>query len=200
MGDPVGQEENFDLREDEGGVFHIESDNDPAEKEASKEELLALKDAVEQKDQEIKKRDERYRYLLADFENYKKRAQKDQVEQFKFANEKLLKEAVVVLDDLERAMLHANKTDDFEKIMEGLVLVSKQFLSFLGRFGVVPIESLSKAFDPACHQAVGQVVRGDLPDGEVTEEIQRGYMLYDRLIRPSFVLISKKGDETTGDS
>jgi molecular chaperone GrpE len=186
----------LNLREDESGAFHVEPEEiADSETGTADETLMVLKEDLKKKNQEIKNKDDRYRYLLADFENYKKRAQKDQMEQSKFSNERLLKEVLVVLDDLERAIAHFKKAHDFENIVEGLALVSKQFLSFLSRFGVIPIESLNKPFDPACHQAVGHVDRSDLSQGEVVEEVQRGYMLHDRLIRPSFVLISKKGDE-----
>ncbi len=97
-----------------------------------------------------------------------------------------------MLDNLERALLHFNESHDFEKVSEGLVLISKQFVSLLNRFGVSPVESLNKPFDPSCHQAVGHLNRPDIPEGEVAEEVQKGYMLYDRLIRPSFVMISKR--------
>mgnify|MGYP001578112023 CR=1 FL=1 len=193
MSDLQDMEKEMNLCADEGGVFHLDTDDEISSKEEeTSPEFLALKAEIEKKDQEAQKREEKYRYLLADFENYKKRAQKEQIEQFKFANEKILKEALVVLDYLDRAVSHAKKIDGSEKVIEGLDLVLKQFLSFLNRFGVTPIESLNKSFDPACHQAVGQVERDDLPEGEVVEDVQRGFMLYDRLIRPSFVLIAKK--------
>ena len=187
------REEEISLTEDESGVFHIEEDalSETDVKEASEGNGAILKKELEKKALEAKKQEERYLYLLADFENYKKRAQKDQLDQSRYANEKLIREVLVVLDDLERAILHFDETHDFEKVSEGLALVSKQFLSFLNRFGVSPIESLNKPFDPACHQAVGQVNRPDLSEGEVAEEVQKGYRLHDRLIRPAFVMISK---------
>jgi len=191
------------ITENESGVFHIEDEHIEEEGESPDGKVVILEAEQEQfgtssvgaataKEQETNKWEEKYLYLRADFENYKKRAQKDQLDQSKFANEKLLKEALVVMDNLERAILHFNGSRDFEKVSEGLSLVLKQFGSFLTRFGVSPVESLNKPFDPACHQAVGQVDRADLPEGEVAEEVQKGYRLFDRLIRPSFVMISKK--------
>lgn len=186
------EREEISLTEDESGAFHLELDDETTEEKlSSTKSSVILRGESEQKEQEAKKRDDRYLYLLADFENYKKRVQKEQLDQAKYANEKLLREVLIVLDDLERAILHFNETHDFEKVSEGLALVSKQFLSFLNRFGVSPIESLNKPFDPACHQAVGQVERPDLKEGNVADEIQKGYMLHGRLIRPSFVMIAK---------
>jgi len=201
--DDIGLEEAEGTLPDESGVFHLEDIDLPEVTNKTtaeggsirlrpvERENVTLKKELEKKEQEAKKQEERYLYLRSDFENYKKRIQKEQLEQSKYANEKLLREVLVVLDDLERAILHFDEKHDFEKIAEGLALVSKQFLSFLNRFGVAPIDSLNKPFDPTCHQAVGQVSRPDLNDGAVTEEIQKGYMLYDRLIRPAFVMIAK---------
>jgi molecular chaperone GrpE len=185
------------LTEDESGVFHVED-----EEESSVGKVVILQEEQDKVEtpsaQETNKWEEKYLYLRADFENYKKRVQKDQIDQSKFANEKLLREVLGVLDNLERAILHFNESHDFEKVLEGLGLVSKQFLTFLNRFGVSPVESLNKPFDPDCHQAVGHIDRPDIPEGEVAEEVQKGYRLYDRLIRPSFVMISKRGTASAG--
>ena len=184
------------LTEDETGMFHVELDEESLEKTENPQntESPAKSRAIPQNEQD-KKWEERYLYLRADFDNYKKRVQKEQLDQSKFANEKLLRDVLIVLDNLEMALSHFNGSHDFEKVSEGLSLVSKQFLSFLNRFGVSQIESLNKPFDPACHQAVGHIERPDLEEGAVAEEVQKGYMLYDRLIRPSFVMIAKRDAE-----
>jgi molecular chaperone GrpE len=155
-------------------------------------ELAALKVDLAEKAMEVQQTKQRYLYILADFENYKKRAQKEQADHARFSNERLIKEMLVVLDDFERAILHARETDDFKTIREGLDLIKKQFVSFLTRFGVTTIDSLRKPFDPTYHQAVGVSESSDLPPDHVAEEAQKGYLLHDRVIRPSMVIISKK--------
>jgi molecular chaperone GrpE len=182
--------EEVTLTEDETGTFQVELDEETLSVKDQEMERPLRKDSEEKTGEKNWK--EKYLYLRADFENYKKRVVKDQLDQSRFANEKLLKEVLVVLDNIERALLHFNESHDFEQVSEGLVLISKQFLSLLNRFGVSPVKSLNKPFDPACHQAVGHLNRPDIPEGEVAEEVQKGYMLYDRLIRPSFVMISKR--------
>ncbi len=160
---------------------------------ASETSLKALQAALLKKTEEAKKAEQQYLYILADFGNYKKRVQKDSVEQAKFANERLIKELLVVLDDLNRAILHSKETEDFATMREGLDLILKQFSACLNRFGVTPIDCLHKVFDPAFHLAVGAVERPEEEQNRVIEEIQKGYFLHDRVIRPSTVLIARKG-------
>ncbi len=139
---------------------------------------------------------------LADFENYKKRTQRDQADALKYANEKLIKELLPVLDNLERALAHSRETRDFDRMMEGVELIHKQLLSGLGKFGVAPIESLHQPFDPALHQSIGQVEveeGSDAKENQVVGETQKGYHLNDRVLRPSLVMIAKKKAPPSGD-
>ncbi len=172
---------------------------EPSEIEQLKAELETQKKiAQDAKDQHLR--------TLAEHENYKKRTQKDKTEQIKFANEALIKETLPVMDNLERAISHSNETSDFKTMLEGVEMVKKQLLSVLDKFGVRPIESLNQAFDPQCHQSVGMLeVEGDseIKENHVAEEAQKGYMLNDRVLRPSFVMLAKKkpvSTEATDDS
>jgi len=169
----------------------------PSEAETLRTELETQKKAA-------KAAQDQYLRTLAEHENYKKRMQKDRVEQIKFANEGLIKETLPVIDNLERAISHSNETRDFDKMLEGVDMIKKQLLTVLDKFGVQPIESLNQPFDPTRHQSVGQVeVEGDteIADGHVAEEAQKGYFLNDRVLRPSFVLLAKKkqGSKETGN-
>ncbi len=192
MAESLEKEEN----QDADGVFSLSGNEDSLLEasvvEAADGEITLLKAALLAKTEEVQQVKQKQLYLLADFENYKKRAQKEQIDQAKFSNEKVIKEVLVVLDDLERASLHLKETGDVSAVQEGLDLIKKQFVSFLGRFGVVAIESLRKPFDPVCHQAIGMLDRPDEEPNLVVEEAQKGYLLYDRIIRPAMVMISKK--------
>ena len=112
---------------------------------------------------------------------------------------------LIVLDNFDRAMLHAKDATDLVKIVEGLGLVIKQFLSCLGQYGVKPIESLNQMFNPVYHQAVGYVARPGCEKDHVAEEVQKGYMLHDRVLRASMVLLSEEkeivgeGEKSLGD-
>jgi len=156
---------------------------------------LQLREEIKKSEEMAKESHDRYLRTLADFENYKKRTQKDQVDRAKYANEQVFKEILPVVDNLERAITHSNETHDFEKMLEGVVLIQKQVLSVLEKFGVRPIECLNEPFDPFLHQSVGQMEvdeNSDVPENHVVEEAQKGYFLKDRVIRPSFVMIAKK--------
>ncbi len=163
-------------------------------------ELECLRSELEIKKQSEKEQTDRYLRILADFENYKKRIQKDQADQAKFANERLIKELLTVSDNLERALNHSKETRDFDKMVEGVDLIYKNFHAAISKFGVAPIHCLNLPFNPAYHQAVGQVEVPDSSDdaeNKIVNEIQKGYFLYERVLRHSLVIISKKGPSST---
>ena len=133
--------------------------------------------------------------LQAEFENYKKRQAKERVEFRKSANEKVLKEVLPILDNLERALSHGEEGGGGEKFIEGVQLVTRQFRDSLSQFGVEPIESLGQAFDPHFHEAMSRVeTDGDPPDGTVVDEYQKGYLLNGRVLRPALVGVAKLVD------
>ncbi|WDT77216.1 MAG: nucleotide exchange factor GrpE [Candidatus Manganitrophus sp.] len=164
--------------------------------------IETLRAGYEKKEEEARQAQERFMRTLADFENYKKRAQRDQSDALKYANEKLIKELLPVIDNLERALAHSRETRDFDRMMEGVELIRKQLLSALGKFGVVPIESLNQPFDPSLHQSIGQIEveeGSDAKENQVIGETQKGYHLNDRVLRPSLVMIAKKKAPPSGD-
>jgi len=162
---------------------------------SEEKEIESLRAEVQKKEQAASESYNRYLRTLADFENYKKRSQKEQIEQAKYANEKLINEFLPVMDNLERALSHSKETKDFDRMVEGVELIHKQLLSALEKFGVRQIESLHQSFDPFLHQSIGQV-ESDENSGEkenqVVGETQKGYFLSERVLRPSLVLVSKK--------
>lgn len=134
--------------------------------------------------------------LQAEFENYKKRQAKEREEGRKSANERLLKEFLPVLDNLERAVEHSLGEADTDKMLQGVQLVLKQFRDGLSQFGVEPIEAEGALFDPHIHEAMSRVeTEGDPPDGTVVEVYQKGYLLYGRVLRPAMVGVAKLVDE-----
>ncbi len=132
---------------------------------------------------------DKYLRLAAEFENYKRRGQREQGEAIRFANEGLLKEMLPIVDNLERAIRSAKASPTLDGITQGVDLTLKQFLETLARFGVRPIASVGEPFDPARHQAVSRTA-GDAPENSVIEEYQRGYLLHDRVLRPAMVSVS----------
>lgn len=141
--------------------------------------------------------------LQAEFENFKKRQTRDKEEIRRNANERLLEEMLPVLDNLERAVEHGGDQADAAKILEGVLMVTKQFRERIAQFGVEPIEALGEVFDPHVHEAMSRVdTDGDPPDGTVVEVYQRGYLLNGRVLRPAMVGVAKivdGGTEGEGD-
>ncbi len=153
---------------------------------------------------EAKAAQDRYLRLAAEFENYKKLAQRDLDEHTKYANERLLKELLPVLDNLQRALQHTSQTDSQSDsangVVQGVELTCKQYLDILSRFGVRPIPSVGLPFDPAVHQAVATVESKTQPPNTIVEEYERGYYLYDRVLRPATVTVAANGTEGCRDA
>lgn len=142
------------------------------------------------KEEECKALNEKYLRLAAEFENYKRLAQRDQREQIKFGNEQLLKELLPVVDNLERAIKAAHDNGGSAALVQGVDLTLKQLTGSLGKFGVQAVESIGQPFDPGSHQAVSQVPSDKVPGSHVLDEFQKGYRLHDRILRAAMVSVS----------
>ncbi len=163
--------------------------DEASEPEAAIAQMKAdLKDRVA----EVESLNDRLLRLHAEFENYKKRMARERSEFMKFANEALILEFLPVLDNLERAIAIAKSGTDAHGVAEGLDIILRLFQTTLEKAGVKPIEAVGNEFDPNLHQAVAQVESADGRDNVVVEEVQRGYLLEGRLLRPSMVKVSKK--------
>ena len=128
----------------------------------------------------------------ADLENARKRHQRDKEDALRFANDRLLKEMIPVLDNLERAVEHAGQDNDNNQgLLEGVNMTINQFRKALEDFGVKPISAIGTDFDPNLHQAMGQVESAEQAPNTVVSEFQKGYLLHDRLLRPSLVMVAK---------
>ena len=128
--------------------------------------------------------------LRADFENTKKRLEKDKFEAIRFANERLLEEILHVVDNFDRAMTSLSEGHDPEKVKQGLKLAQDELHKVLETHGVQIIPSVGKEFDPKVHEAVAVVESDEAKEGLVLDEVQKGYLLNGRLLRPSKVRIS----------
>lgn len=133
--------------------------------------------------------------LSADFENTKKRLQKQSEENVRYANEKLVQEIFPVVDDLDRAIASLDEGHDLKKVKDGLHLVQSHFHRVLERNGIEIVTSKGEVFDPHRHEAVAEVATDEIEEGRVVEEVRKGYLLNGRLVRPSRVKIAKKNSE-----
>jgi molecular chaperone GrpE len=151
-----------------------------------------LESVLEQTQTEAKSLRDKWLRAAADLENYKKRAQKERDEVVKFGNERLLKDFLPVIDDLDRVVSTSGVTSSEQQaqaLIEGTKLVLKKFFDQLEKHGVVTFKSEGETFDPNLHEAVQQV-HSDLPAGKVVTQLQRGYQLSGRLLRPALVTVS----------
>ena len=140
-----------------------------------------------------KERDEFYDLLLrtrADFDNYRKRVERERLEQGESAAADLLRDLLPIVDDLERALSAPAESGGAETYRRGVELIHRQLLELLRQRGVVPIDALGTDFDPHRHQAVSHEPAPGRREGEIIEEYRRGYMLGNRLLRPSMVKVA----------
>ena len=144
----------------------------------------------------LKETHERFLRTAAEFENYKKRAVKEKEDTQKFGVERLLKDFLPVMDNLERALDHAEQ-HDLKQVIEGVRLVQKLFETTLARHGVTGFSAVGKPFDPSLHEALMQQ-DSDEPPGTVVSEMARGYKLHDRLVRPAAVVVAKARTQAAG--
>ncbi len=133
--------------------------------------------------------------LQADYDNLRKRVEKEKADFVKFANEEIIAELLNVLDDLERAVdLAETKHQDLPAFLKGVEMILAHLYELLKDNGIKPIEALGKTFDPNFHEALMQVEDKEMPEHTVLEELQKGYLLNDRVIRTSKVKVSKKAN------
>ena len=157
--------------------------------ESEKEPIEILQDELKQKEEEIAELKHEFLLYKAETENFKKRLRKEKEEFSQYANEKLLKELILIHDNLERALSADNPT--VESLKEGVEMILKQFQSFLEKEKVELIEAVGKKFDPAIHEVLCQVESEEHEENTITEEFSKGYQLNGRILRPSKVVISK---------
>jgi molecular chaperone GrpE len=137
----------------------------------------------------LSERDDRYLRLAADFENFRRRTAQELADRSRYANGDAARALLPVLDNLQRAVDHASE-DSGEAFLDGLRLVVRQFQEALASLGVSPIEAVGEAFDPKLHEAVTGVESEDVERDTVVDELQRGYRLHDRVIRPAMVRVA----------
>lgn len=146
-------------------------------------ELEALKATFEVKETQFKR-------LASDFENFRRRQTQEREDLLKYGSEKIMLDLLPILDNFERALASSKTTPDLNSVISGLEIIQKQFLAVINRNGVESIEAMDKPFDPNFHEAVQTMPNNEKPDQTVIQELQKGYTLSGRVIRPSMVVIS----------
>ena len=133
--------------------------------------------------------------LAAEFENYKKRMQRERETMMKYAEENILKELLPTIDNLERAIEQGQKSEDAAALLEGVEMTYNGLLSALEKFGLTPLSGVGEEFDPNFHEALAMEPSNEVPANVILQEYQKGYMFKDRLIRAAKVVVSKGSGE-----
>ena len=174
----------------------VEADSTEEKNEESEEERLQ---------EEVRNLKEDKIRVLAEMENLRKRFDREKIDSIKYGSVNFARDILSPGDNLERALSAINQEEDhpqsIKNLIEGLKMVQKEFSSALEKNGISKINSMNEKFDPNLHQAMMEVERDDLDEGIVVQEIQTGYMMHDRLLRPAMVGVSKKPKQNnTSDS
>jgi len=188
------QEKEEKLDEAPGEKGHRHKHEDHKKKKKNEDIPDEIKKELEEKDAKIRSLEERTLYMQADFENFKKIKIKERHDTIKFGNETLIRELLPVLDNLELALKHSESTEDYKGIHDGVKLILSEFIKVLEKAGIKSVEAIGQKFDPNFHEALFQEENEEMEPDTVVSELQRGYLLNDRLIRASRVGVSKKPD------
>lgn len=163
-----------------------------ADLEALKQEVDDLKASNEKSTEELKNHKEEILRGMAELENFKRRKNQE-VDTFKkFASENVVKEFLPVIDNFSIACEHANNHEQSEsEIIKGFVLIEKQLQTTLDKLNVKMIDAIDQPFNPDFHQAIGQEKQDGVESGYILKEVQKGFMLFDKVIRPSMVIVAE---------
>ena len=180
----ISEDDNGEDLKDEIGE---EGNNEDTKNEISEEDKLREEIAI--------LRDEKIR-LLAEMENLRKRFEREKIDSIKYGSVNLARDILSPGDNLDRALSAINKDEEhpqsIKNLIEGLIMVKKELSTSLEKNGVDKIDTKNKKFDPNLHQAMMEIESKDLDEGVVIQEIQSGYMMHERLLRPAMVAVSKK--------
>lgn len=166
-------------------------------KEQETEEVLeeVLEEEVEEEknplEEELASLNDRYLRLQAEYSNYRRRTTEEKANIYKLANERLIQEILPVLDNFERALSLMEEDEGAKPYLEGVELIQKTLIQVLEKEGLNQIEACGKEFDPNFHHAVLMEEREDLEAGVILEELEKGYTLKGKVIRPTMVIVSK---------
>ncbi len=174
----------------------LKPDPDKAAENQVDDPLEDLAQKLKLKEEEAQENYDRLLRVSADFDNYKKRASRDMEEFRKFSNQSLIKEMLSVVDNLELAINSTNGHKTIDKgLLDGLAMTHTEILKVFEKFSVKPISAIGQPFDPTFHEAVMQEATDEYPANTVINELQKGYLIHDRLLRPSMVVVASSKEK-----
>lgn len=181
------QEEQEEKVENETNEVEQEEQGD---EQTQEEELTEEQKKIEQLEKEKEELNNRLLRVHADYDNFRRRTREEKERDAKYRSQNLVEEILPVLDNFERALNVETTNDESKSILQGMDMIYRQLLDALKKEGVSVIDAVGKPFDPNYHQAVMQVNEEGYESNTVVEELQKGYMLKDRVIRPSMVKVN----------
>jgi molecular chaperone GrpE (heat shock protein) len=192
MAEENGQDADdaYVIEDTEGSVEEIEREMREAAQEAAAEAAAEPEPEAAASPQDDYKN--RYVRAIADFENFRKRSEREKADFFRYATAAVLRDILPVLDNFDRGLDHAEEGDEFHK---GMLLIYKQLYDVLLKHGLKPIDESGVAFDPNIHEAVVRDEDPSVPNHTVVALLQKGYFLHDRLLRPALVKVAVGGPE-----
>jgi len=176
-----------------------ENNNKPQNSEQKGNTDTSVKN--ETPEEKLKVSQEKLLRTMAEMENQRRRFEKEKQEAFEFGGFNFAAESLSIIDNIDRAVVsfkndeNLKKNEGFDKILDGIEVIKKDLISIFKKNGIEPIECVNKKFDPNFHQAMLEVENDAKEPGIVVKEMQKGYMMKDRLLRPSLVGVSKKREE-----
>jgi len=172
--------------------------NLPQDEDNDKEKKSPIPEKEESVEEKLKSSQEKLLRIMAEMENQRRRFEKEKEEAFEFGGFNFARESLSLLDNIDRAIIsfksdeNLKNNKDLNKIIDGIEVIKKDLISIFKKNGIDPIECINKKFDPNFHQAMLEVENNTKESGTVIQEIQKGYMMKNRLLRPSLVGVTKK--------
>jgi molecular chaperone GrpE len=188
-------EESIEIDDSEDDIEDTMRQALAAVEEVERGEESSLERDVNRLEREIADLRDRSMRTLADFDNYRKRAERERSEVRRYALMEPLRDLLEVVDNLERAVSAGGSADDLKL---GIDMTLRQLADVLKRHGVTPVQAADRPFDPAVHEAVSRQEADDVDEPTVSEELQKGYLLHDRLVRPARVVVAVPSDDGEG--
>lgn len=185
----VQNDSNDSLENEDTAEDNLEANQEELKESQEEMSLDEYKEMIEKLQQEKEELNNQYLRLVADFQNYKKRIEKEKSDIHEFANEQLILELLPVIDNFERALQSAKEVEQDKKFVEGVEMIFQQFLAVLNKNGVQEIDAMGKIFDPNYHHAVMQEENPDYESNTIVEVFQKGYTFREKVVRPSMVKV-----------
>ena len=169
----------------------MDETKDSQEEMSNEEEMNLMQKELNEAEVQTQVAIDKMMRLAADFDNYKKRNAKEYENIRKYAAENIIKELIPIVDNFERAIESANESKDVNSLLGGIKLILNQMMNLLEKEGVIRIKAVGEIFDPNIHEAVMHIASDEYPENVIIQELQKGYILRDRVVRPAMVSVSK---------